>query len=159
MTFGYKDNFHFRSIRIEDEKKVRNIIFPILKSYGLALDLNGVDSDLMNITEHYRQGLFGVVELEGSKELIGSFALYPMGNGVVELRKMYLLEEYRGKGIGKWIITFCENYAKEQSYKKVILETASVLKGAIILYRKLGYMESKEALHTERCDIILEKVL
>lgn len=159
MTFGYKDNFHFRSIRIEDEKKVRNIIFPILKSYGLPLDLEGVDSDLMNITEHYRQGLFGVVELEESKEILGSFALYPMGDGMVELRKMYLLEEYRGQGIGKWIIAFCENYAKEQSYKKLILETASVLKGAIALYRKLGYVESNLALHTDRCDLMLEKVL
>ena len=159
MTFGYKDNFHFRAIRKEDEKKVRNIIFPILEDYDLPLDLEGVDSDLYDITEYYQDSLFGVVELKDSNEIIGSFALYPISEQEVELRKMYLAEAYRGQGIGRWIISFCEAYAQRQGYSLMTLETASQLKEAIGLYRKMGFVDSEANNHTDRCDIMMEKKL
>ena len=159
MTFGYKDNFHFRTIRLEDEIKVRKIIYPILESYGLQVDETGVDGDLLNIIEHYKNGLFGVVELSDTKEIIGSFALYPISTEDVELRKMYLLEKYRGKGIGKWIINFCETYAKSKGFQRIVLETATSLKEAIGLYRSFGYQDSLEENHTERCDIMMYKNL
>ncbi len=159
MTFGYKDNFHFRAIRKEDEKKVRNIIFSILKQYQLELDTEGVDADLFDIVDYYKNGLFGVVELGDTQEVVGSFALYPLDDHTMELRKMYLLPEYRGQGVGKWIISFCEAYAQRSGYRKISLETASVLKEAVGLYQKMGYKPSCDENHTERCDILLEKEL
>lgn len=159
MTFGYKDNFHFRAIGKDDEKNVRNIIFPILETYGLELDTEGVDSDLFNIVEYYKDGLFGVVEIKDTQEIIGSFALFPIDSETVELRKMYLLKEYRGNGIGKWVIQFCEAYAQRKGFALMTLETASSLKEAIGLYYKMGFVDSEANNHTDRCDIMMEKKL
>lgn len=159
MSFGYKDNFHFRPIRNEDEKKVRNIIFSILDDYGLKLDIEGVDHDLFEITKHYSRGLFGVIEEMEKGEIVGSFALYPMNNTEYELRKMFLLKEYRGKGLGKWVMDFCEVFAKREGFTSISLETASVLKEAIGLYVKKGYKHVSDDNHTERCDVLMRKYL
>ncbi len=159
MIFGHKDNFQFRPITTEDEKKVREIIFNILADYGLKVNTDGVDADLFNITEYYRNGLFGVIEDINSRLIIGSFALYPISMDEMELRKMYILKEYRGKGLAKWIIDFCEAYAQKNGIKVISLETASVLKEAYGLYLSKGYVDVVEENHTPRCDILMIKVL
>jgi GNAT superfamily N-acetyltransferase len=57
----------------------------------------------------------------------------------VEIKRMYTLPEYRGKGIAKTILTELELWAKEEGYKFSILETGYLQKDAIGLYQKLGY--------------------
>lgn len=57
----------------------------------------------------------------------------------VEIKRMYTLPEYRGKGIAKAIVTELELWAKEEGYQLAILETGYLQKDAIGLYQKLGY--------------------
>lgn len=159
MFFGNKDKFHFRAIRKDDEKSVRNIIFSILGDYGLELNIEEVDKDLFDIVEAYKDGLFGVVELIDEHKIIGSFALFPISNEVVELRKMYLQKEFRGQGIGRWIMQFIEAYSISKGFKLITLESASVLKEALFLYEKSDFVHSNACNHTSRCDIMMEKVI
>jgi GNAT superfamily N-acetyltransferase len=56
-----------------------------------------------------------------------------------EIKRMYTLPEYRGKGIAKAILTELELWAKEEGYKLALLETGNKQKDAIGLYQKLGY--------------------
>ena len=56
-----------------------------------------------------------------------------------EIKRMYTLPEYRGKGIAKAILTELELWAKEEGYKLALLETGYLQKDAIGLYQKLGY--------------------
>lgn len=56
-----------------------------------------------------------------------------------EIKRMYVLPEYRGKGIAKAILTELEHWAKEEGYIISILETGYMQKDAIGLYQKLGY--------------------
>jgi len=159
MIFGHKDNFQFRPITMADEKNVREMIFAILESYGLKVNTDGVDSDLFDITKYYEKGLFGVIETKDAGVLVGSFALYPLSETEVELRKMYIKKEFRGNGLGKWVIDFCEAYAQKEGYQVVSLETASALKEAYQLYLTKGYELDEQENHTPRCDILMKKIL
>ena len=58
---------------------------------------------------------------------------------VAEIKRMYTLSEYRGKGIAKAILTELEAWAKEENYTTAILETGFMQVDAIGLYKKLGY--------------------
>lgn len=58
---------------------------------------------------------------------------------VAEIKRMYTIPEYRGKGIAKAIVTELEVWAKEENYKTSILETGYLQHDAIGLYQKLGY--------------------
>lgn len=68
---------------------------------------------------------------------IGAYKEYDADT--VEMKRMYTLPEYRGKGIGKAILTELENWAKEEGYKTALLETGYKQLDAIGLYQKLGY--------------------
>lgn len=60
---------------------------------------------------------------------------------VAEIKRMYTLPEYRGKGIAKAILAELEAWAKEEGYTTAILETGHMQKDAIGLYHKLGYQD------------------
>lgn len=57
----------------------------------------------------------------------------------VEIKRMYVLPEYRGKGIGLKILKELELWAAELNYHACILETGKKQPEAIRLYQKAGY--------------------
>jgi len=68
---------------------------------------------------------------------IGAFKEY--NSETIEIKRMFTLPEYRGKGIAKTILSELENWAKEEKYSIAILETGCLQKDAIHLYKKMGY--------------------
>ncbi len=57
----------------------------------------------------------------------------------VEIKRMFVDKDYRGRGISKAILSRLENIAFEKGYKKTILETGIKQQEAIGLYSKQGY--------------------
>jgi len=53
---------------------------------------------------------------------------------------MYVLPEFRGKGISRKILSGLEEWTKELGYKKCILETGINQHEALALYQKSGFI-------------------
>ena len=136
----------------DDAEKVKNLVFGVLREYGLEPEPGGTDTDLDDIEISYfgRGGLFEVLETERG-ELLGTVGLYPIDSETIELRKMYFAKELRGRGVGKQTLERMIKRAKELGFKRIYLETNSVLKEAIGLYTKFGFVETDEK-HALRCD-------
>ncbi len=67
----------------------------------------------------------------------GGFKEYHPGE--VEIKRMFVLPEYRGKGIAFQILQELEKWAGELNYSECILETGKKQPEAISLYQKAGY--------------------
>lgn len=70
---------------------------------------------------------------------IGCGAFKAYNTQTAEIKRMFTLPEYRGKGVAKSIMKALENWAKEENYTNTILETGYLQKDAIALYTKLKY--------------------
>lgn len=70
---------------------------------------------------------------------IGCGAFKAYNAQTAEIKRMFTLPEYRGKGVAKSIMKALENWAKEENYTNTILETGYLQKDAIALYTKLKY--------------------
>jgi len=57
----------------------------------------------------------------------------------VEIKRMFVLPEYRGQGFGLNILKELEVWASELNYSACILETGKKQPEAIRLYKKAGY--------------------
>ncbi|WP_373228582.1 GNAT family N-acetyltransferase [Cohnella sp.] len=62
-------------------------------------------------------------------------------SNVIEIKRMYVIEESRGKGIAKAILIALEEWALEGGKERAILETGINQPEAISLYKKIGYEE------------------
>ena len=141
-----------RSASNKDCRRVQDLVFGVLREYGLAPDPDGTDRDIADIEAHYikRGGVFELLE-DGQGNLLGTVGLYPMTEDTVELRKMYFSKSLRGRGIGRKTLQRMVEKARALGFKKIYLETATVLKEAVALYEKFGFLPTDEK-HTPRCD-------
>lgn len=57
----------------------------------------------------------------------------------VELKRMFVKEDHRGKGISSHLLTELETWAKEFGFKWAVLETGIRQVAALGLYQKAGY--------------------
>lgn len=133
-----------------DGPAVRALIFKILGEYDLPVDPRGTDADLDDIGTRYRHGRFWVLDEAGA--IVGSCALYPVRDGVVELRKMYLDRTWRGQGWGRRLLETALAAARDDGYAQIELETASVLKDAIAMYGRYGFKRVGRDPDSPRCD-------
>jgi len=70
---------------------------------------------------------------------LGCGAIKHFDKEVMEIKRMFTSKKSRGKGIASKKLTELENWAKELSYKKCVLETGIKQPEAIGLYLKNGY--------------------
>ena len=136
-----------------DAEVVRDLVFSVLREYGLKSDPDGTDSDLRDLeaSYHARGGAFDVL-VDGSAEIIGSVGLLRVDGVTCELRKMYLLPRARGRGLGKRLLDHALARARDLGYRRVVLETATALKEAIALYERRGFRRYHPAHLSNRCD-------
>lgn len=59
--------------------------------------------------------------------------------GTIEIKRMFVRPEYRGKGIASQILNDLELWASELQYQECVLETGKKQPEAIALYQKAGY--------------------
>jgi GNAT superfamily N-acetyltransferase len=61
--------------------------------------------------------------------------------GTIEVKRMYVKPDFRGRGISRLILTELENWAGELGYTESVLETGNQQTEAINLYHRFGYRE------------------
>jgi putative acetyltransferase len=81
---------------------------------------------------------FVVVAYEDMRA-VGCGAIKEFAPGVMEVKRMYTLPAYRGKGIAAKVLGALESWAAELGCEKCVLETGKRQPEAIALYEKSGY--------------------
>ena len=64
--------------------------------------------------------------------------------GTVEIKRMFVLESMRGKGIAKNMLKELETWARGLGKHKAILETGVSQPEAIALYERMGFHKTRE---------------
>lgn len=96
------------------------------KPLGLDFQDNELESEKENI-------LIGAFEDE---DILGCCMLVEENNKIIRLRQMAVLNTLQGKGIGRAIMNFAENIARDRGYKVLSMHAR---KNAIGFYEKMGY--------------------
>jgi GNAT superfamily N-acetyltransferase len=66
-------------------------------------------------------------------------AIKPFDTDAMEVKRMYVVPAFRGKGIATGILMELEHWAKELHFERCVLETGKRQPEAIALYLKNGY--------------------
>lgn len=67
----------------------------------------------------------------------GAFKEYE--KGICEIKRMFVKEEFRNKGVASLVLKELESWAKEVQFTEAILETGKKMSGAVALYKKNNY--------------------
>lgn len=90
-----------------------------------------------NQIEHIKHA---VVAYQSGKP-IGCGAMKEYAPDAMEIKRMYAVPEFRGRGIATRVLAELETWAAELGYQRCVLETGTKQPEAIALYRKSHYMQ------------------
>jgi GNAT superfamily N-acetyltransferase len=109
----------------------------------LDKDLQIRDGDEHSFYAHFNKvdKIRHVVVAYEDGEAVGCGAIKEYAEGVMEIKRMFVRTERRGRGIAKSILAELEAWAKELNFSQCILETGKKQPEAIRLYQKSGYEE------------------
>jgi putative acetyltransferase len=105
-------------------------------------DAQGVLADLEDVRRAYFDsgGTFLVMTQAG--RVIGTGALQRLAEEVAELKRLWLLPEYQGQGLGYRMVMQLFRIARQKGYRIIRLETDPIHQTrAVAFYRRLGFHE------------------
>ncbi len=97
--------------------------------------------------------------------VVGGAGIFPTDNlpeGTCELVKLYLHKDARGTGLGKQLLNTAMQWAKENGYTQVYLESMPELSKAVTIYENVGFKRIHQPLGNSGhcgCDIWMVKNL
>lgn len=155
-----------RSIQATDNSDLARIIRTVLTEFGAnkpgTVFTDPTTDQLFELFQtpnaHYFVALW-------NGKIVGGCGLFPtkgLPKGHIELVKLYLTTETRGKGIGKALMLHCISIAKNSGYEAVYLETLPELHIAVGLYEQLGFHYLAKPLGNSghfACDLWMKKQL
>ena len=101
-------------------------------------------------------GFIFFVKLED--QIIGTAAFIYKSKGIYELGKMAVKSSYQGNEIGQKLMRFMLSFAEKHHWSKIILYSSTLLKNALYIYQKYGFIEVplEQNLPYNRSDIKME---
>jgi putative acetyltransferase len=132
----------------------RELFLEYQKELGLDLCFQGFSEELASLPGKYGppNGLLLLV-CEGP-EPIACGALRDLGDGVCELKRIYVRPQARRRGIARSISERLLDFARTNGYRTARLDTLRRLKGAIELYALLGFKETEPYNYNPETDIV-----
>jgi putative acetyltransferase len=118
-------------------------------------DERGELSDIDNYQSHYfgQQGLFLVVV--ENNQVIGTGAIRRVDESICELKRLWLLEKYQGRGIGYRVLQELIEFAQTNGYTRMRLETDNEQERAIRFYKRVGFQNIEKYNH-RNSDVYME---
>jgi GNAT superfamily N-acetyltransferase len=117
------------------------------KPLGLSFSPQELEKEQENM-------LIGAFEDE---DMLGCCMLVEEKPGIVRLRQMAVLNDLQGKGIGRALMNFAENLARDSGYK---ILTMHARKNAVGFYEKMGYrISGNEFIELTIPHFVMEKQL
>ena len=103
--------------------------------------LKTVDGDENEFYHQYNgiENLNHVVVAYFNNSSVGCGSFKKFNNDSVEIKRMFVIDDFRGKGIATIILKDLESWATELHFSRCILETGKRQTEAIMLYKKNNY--------------------
>jgi putative acetyltransferase len=158
-------NIQIRLFHKNDSERVLKLISDIIvDEFKFKLDFNYLDSDLLCIEKHYNNsdgGCFWVAQETRHEQIVGTIGIRNLKQyaSTCELKRMYVVKEYRRLGIGENMLDTAIDFAKVIGYSRIVLDSSKYLQAARTLYLKNGFIDIARYNDNQRADIFMEKSL
>lgn len=113
---------------------------PIIDSY---FDPKKFEAELKGLPGEYEPPGGALLVAQEQSEIAGCVALRDLGNGICEMKRMFVFPQFHGRGLGVLLGEAIIREAKAIGYKRMMLDTGPEQREAQGLYRRLGFKDTE----------------
>lgn len=122
-----------------DQEEIVDLVSKILKEHGFQLNQQ-LDSDLYDIKNEYLKFFI----IRSQQNIIGCIGIKKLSNKLAQFKRLYVLPEERGRGMGRELLQKAINFCLKHGFEKIVLDTTIRNKTAIKLFKEFGFQEIKK---------------
>jgi len=111
------------------------------KYLGIDLCFQGFAAEIDSLSTMYGPPRGALLLAMVEKDPVGCVGLRDLGDNIAEMKRMYVLPLFQGRGIGKALTTRIIATARLLGYDAIRLDTIPKLERAVDLYRRMGFTE------------------
>lgn len=130
-----------------DMAHIRSLFREYQEWLGVDLCFQGFEDEIAGLPGKYAepQGCLMLArdqEAEEGAGIAGGVGLWPLGEGVCEMKRLYVRPPWRGRGLGRRLAVEIIGESAARGYRLMRLDTLAQLKEAKALYESLGFKET-----------------
>ena len=110
-------------------------------NFNEYLKIQNYDEEVKHLEKKYGRPEGRLYILFCDEKAAGCIALRKLDNENCEMKRLYIVPKFRGKGIGNLLIEKIISDAKEIGYRYMLLDTLPFLKSAVHRYKQHGFYE------------------
>ena len=134
QTFQATTEKHIESARILFEEYAASL--------GFSLCFQNFDQELKNLPGAYAPPDGRLLLALENDQLAGCIALRKLGDGVCEMKRLFVRPAYRATGLGRVLVESIIDEARNLGYTRMRLDTIpGKMDKAIALYHSIGFVE------------------
>jgi acetylglutamate kinase len=123
----------------EQLSQVKQLFVEYATWLGIDLSFQGFADELARFPGEYAPPHGRILLALEQGQPAGCVALHEFEAGICEMKRLYVRDAYRGKGIGRLLAGGIIAAARQIGYTRMRLDTIQQLKAANVLYRSLGF--------------------
>jgi len=127
----------------EHYQRVRELFQQYADSLGFDLEFQGFTQELANLPGDYSAPQGCILIAVRAEEFVGCVALRPLGDRICEMKRLFVLSDFRGLKIGRALARDIIDEARARGYERMRLDTVESMTEAKQLYRSLGFRPIK----------------
>jgi putative acetyltransferase len=105
-----------------------------------ALCFQGFESELATLPGRYAPPSGRLLLAIEDDQPAGCVGLRDLGEGSCEMKRLYIVEEFRGRGVGRRLVERLIDEARQAGYARLRLDTTPEMTMAQALYRSMGFV-------------------
>ncbi len=129
-------------VQPEDRERietVRELFAEYQQELGIDLCFQGFPEELAGLPGKYSPPSGCLILVSDGESAVACGALRDIGDGICELKRIYVRPAARRRGLARTISERLIAYGREAGYRAARLDTLRRLAGAIELYEQLGF--------------------
>lgn len=135
-------SFHLTPARSPDDFKIiANLFLAYAQSLPINLDYQDFEAELADLPGKYAPPEGELLLARATDgEILGCVGLRAFTDDACEMKRLYVLPQARGMGVGEALVSAIITCATEAGYRRMLLDTLPEMKGAIRLYEKADFV-------------------